>query len=128
VTASADASRGFDEVASLIDTVSGREDEIRNALREQAEGSKQVLEAIGSMNGVTGRVKEGAREMGESAVSLAEGMRRLGELSSRVRAEMRRITGDVDRIGATFADVVAMVEANTGAIGRVTGQIGRFKA
>ncbi len=128
VTASADASRGFDEVASLIDTVSGREDEIRNALREQAEGSKQVLEAIGSMNGVTGRVKEGAREMGESAVSLAEGMRRLSELSSRVRAEMRRITGDVDRIGATFADVVAMVEANTGAIGRVTGQIGRFKA
>jgi methyl-accepting chemotaxis protein len=127
VVAAGDASRGFDEVSSRIDIVNSFQDEIRNALREQSEGSKQVLDGITTINGVTETVKSGAREMTDSASSLVDGMRRLNHLSSLVKTEMQRISTDVKRISAAFADVTTMVETNQGAIDRVSTRIQRFK-
>lgn len=128
VSAADGASKGFDDVSSLIETVNRFQDEIRNAMHEQSAGSKQVLEAITAMNGVTETVKVGAAEMSESATSLVDGMRRLNELSDLVRGEMRRITGDVEQIGSTFSDIVAMITSNIESIGRVNRQMDRFRS
>lgn len=127
VAASAGAAKGFDDVATLIDTVNRYEDEIRNAMREQADGSKQVLEGISAMNGVTQTVKTGAGEMTSSVAELVSGMQRLTELSASVRSEMGRISSDVEQISKAFNDVVSMIELNSSAIGRVTSQVGRFR-
>ncbi len=126
VLAAGGAAEGFAEVSKRIEAVSSHQEEIRNALREQAEGSKQVLDAIGTINGVTETVKDGAREMTDGAKSLMEGMRKLNELSARVREEMRIIASDVESIGASFTDVLALVGANDGAIERVNSRVRRF--
>ncbi len=126
VSASAEADRGFDEVSRRIETVYNYQEEIRTALNEQNSGSKQVLDGIMNINGVTANVKQGAEEMSRNALSLVEGMRRLNELSAKVRDEMTRINADMDSMGTLFGDVVKLVGSNAGAIGSVNGHIGRF--
>ncbi|OHD19755.1 MAG: hypothetical protein A2Y38_12050 [Spirochaetes bacterium GWB1_59_5] len=122
-----EASTGFDEVSTRIQAVSQHQDEIRNALLEQADGSKLVLEALAAMHEVTGIVEVGAREMTDNAKALIAGMRRLNELSTRIKNETRHIGDDAKRMGNSFEAVSDTVNTNVGAIARVTGQIGRFK-
>jgi methyl-accepting chemotaxis protein len=127
VAAAVEAERGFDNVTALIGTVTRFENEIRNAMREQNQGSTQVLEAITSLNGVTETVKTGAMRMTEGTEGLVLGMQNLSRLSVLVSAEMRRIDGDVKQIRTAFLNITALIKANAGAVDRVNGQIAKFK-
>ncbi|MCL2213893.1 MAG: methyl-accepting chemotaxis protein [Treponema sp.] len=52
-----DALQKFEAIDNLIKTVSEQEENTRNAMEEQSQGSKQVLEAVGSLNDITQHVK-----------------------------------------------------------------------
>ncbi|MCL2230625.1 MAG: methyl-accepting chemotaxis protein, partial [Treponema sp.] len=53
----------FETIDSHIKTVADQEENIRNAMEEQSQGSKQILEAIGNLNEITRDVKQGSGEM-----------------------------------------------------------------
>jgi methyl-accepting chemotaxis protein len=127
VASASGAAQGFDEVAALIETVSRFESEIRGALQEQSAGSRQVLEALASMNGVTETVRGGARAMGAGAERLIAGMAELRGQASRTREETRLILADMAELDAAFARVGDMVRENAGAVGRVAAQLRRFR-
>ena len=57
----------FDAIGDGVKTVSTQEDNILNAMEEQGQGSKQILQAIGKVNEVTHQVKEAARHMVETS-------------------------------------------------------------
>lgn len=118
----------FQEVMNRIDSVNRHQEEIRNALREQTEGSRQVFEGIKTINDVTESVKEGARSMNDGASALVAGMMRLNEISDTVRADMKAISTDMGRIAVVFDGIMEVVATNRGAIDRVGEQVGRFTA
>ncbi len=127
VTASAEAEQGFAEVSDLIDTVTRYEDEIRNAMREQSEGSRQIMEALTAMNGVTADVNTGAAEMSGRAREIVGSMQRLNELSQRMSIEMETIDQDSRTIRETFQEILIMIESNSHSIAAVNAQVQRFK-
>ncbi|HET7838313.1 MAG TPA: methyl-accepting chemotaxis protein, partial [Rectinemataceae bacterium] len=127
VSSAQGASRGFDEVEGLIVTVSQFQEGIKTALQEQSTGSMEILEVLGSMNGVTQSVRGGAGEMTQGAREVTAGMERLAELAVRTREEMRRITSDMGRMAESFRGMAAMIEENSGAAKEVGAQIGRFR-
>jgi iron only hydrogenase large subunit-like protein len=53
----------FNIIETEIETVSSQENAIRNAMEEQAKGSKQVLEATGQLIEISQKVKSGSQEM-----------------------------------------------------------------
>jgi len=57
----------FDAIGDGVKTVVGQENTILQAMEEQGEGSKQILQSIGTVNEVTHQVKEAARRMVETS-------------------------------------------------------------
>ncbi|MCL2442598.1 MAG: methyl-accepting chemotaxis protein, partial [Treponema sp.] len=53
----------FELIDSSVKTVADQEDNIRNAMEEQGQGSHQVLDAITDVNNITQQVKDGSEEM-----------------------------------------------------------------
>ena len=57
----------FNAIESGVKTVARQEDLIVNAMEEQGQGSKQILQAISTVNEVTHQVKDAARRMVETS-------------------------------------------------------------
>jgi methyl-accepting chemotaxis protein len=55
----------FEAIDSGVKTVSEQEENIRNAMEEQGEGSKQILEAVIQLNDITSKVKDVSMAMRE---------------------------------------------------------------
>ena len=67
ITKSTDVVLGkFDAIENGVKTVAEQEGSILNAMEEQGQGSKQILQAVGNVNEVTNKVKETARRMAET--------------------------------------------------------------
>jgi len=67
ITASTDVVLGkFDAIGTGVKTVAEQENNILHTMKEQGEGSKKILKAIGAVNEVTHQVKEAARRLVET--------------------------------------------------------------
>ncbi|MCL2591996.1 MAG: PAS domain-containing methyl-accepting chemotaxis protein [Defluviitaleaceae bacterium] len=53
----------FEAIGSAVKTVAGQENNILNAMKEQGQGSKQILEAIGEVNEITYLVKGSSHQL-----------------------------------------------------------------
>ena len=68
ITRSTDVVLGkFDAIGTGVKTVAVQEDSILSAMEEQGHGSKQILQAVGTVNEVTHKVKEAARRLVETS-------------------------------------------------------------
>jgi len=68
ITKSTDAVLGkFNAIEDGVKTVAVQEDTILHAMEEQGQGSKQILDAVGTVNEVTHKVKEAARRLVETS-------------------------------------------------------------
>jgi methyl-accepting chemotaxis protein len=57
----------FGAIDGAVRTVAEQEENIRNAMEEQSQGSRQILEAIGQLGEITRQVKNGSLEMLEGS-------------------------------------------------------------
>ena len=68
ITKSTDVVLGkFDAIGDGVKTVTIQEENILHAMKEQGEGSKQILKAVGNVNEITHQVREAARRLVESS-------------------------------------------------------------
>jgi len=68
ITKSTDTVLGkFNAIEDGVKTVAVQEDTILHAMEEQGQGSKQILDAVGTVNEVTHKVKEAARRLVETS-------------------------------------------------------------
>jgi methyl-accepting chemotaxis protein len=97
----------FEAIDNGVRTVSDQSENIRNAMEEQSEGSKQILEAISQLNEVTQLVKSGTEEM-------LEGSRQVIQESKNLELATQEITNGMNEM-ATGADQinVAVERVNT---------------
>jgi len=65
--------RKFDAIDEGVKIVAGQENNILNAMEEQGQGSRQILQAMGQLKDITQKVKEEACQMVESSKKALSG-------------------------------------------------------
>jgi methyl-accepting chemotaxis protein len=127
VTASKESEQAFSLVAGKIADTDPVVRRVNEAMIEQGEGSKQVLEALREMNDVTSQVKSGSSEMSEGNQAVLAEMARLRDAASAVQELLDAMTGSARAIGTNVQTVSSMAGGTRDTIQRMEAAIGRFK-
>ena len=126
VSSSDDAERSFTTVLDLIESLSTLEREIKQAMTEQSEGSKQVLEALNMINEITQRVRDGSSEMNVGSKAIGLEMRNLLDGSEELKGAMAEISLGTEGIKSAVLRVSEASARNAELIDAVTAKVGRF--
>ena len=117
----------FNAIYDLAQTVMHQEDVIMNAMNEQAEGNKQVLDAIKNINTSSSGVKKGSVEMVEGSEQIKKEMENLSDVTKNINAEMLDMAESVQGISAAISKVSESSETNQKQMMILAEQIGTFK-
>jgi len=127
VSSSNDAEIAFEDVLSLIRTITPLEEEIKSSMREQRSGSEQVLEALGGINVITSEVRSGASEMNNGAKHILVEMKNLLQISQEIHHSMDEISAGTQDINQAVNQISGLSATNKESIQKVTSEIARFK-
>ena len=127
VGSSADAAKSFAETVAAIARTNDLSTEVRRAMAEQDEGSRQILQALGEINAATAAVKSSSLEMSSSGAGDLAEMRRQEDASRRVQAIMDGLETEASAIGDAAAQALRTAERTEDGIGLLRTELGRFK-
>ena len=117
----------FGTIEKEVKTVSDQETQIRNAMEEQGDGSRQILEAITQLNSVTGLVKGASADMTTETNEALKESGNLKQITSEVAGSMDDMTGSVEQISNAVFRVKEISKENKESINELSGEIGKFK-
>jgi methyl-accepting chemotaxis protein len=117
----------FSDIHTGVQTVSRQEDHIRTAMEEQGEGSKLILEAVGSLNEVTGRVRQGSAEMMTGSREVINESRNLERITAEITNGMNEMAAGADQINAAAVRVNEISAENREKIKILRKEISKFK-
>jgi methyl-accepting chemotaxis protein len=117
----------FEAIDSGVRTVSDQEENIRHAMEEQGEGSKQLLQSAGGLNEITQQVKTGSVEMIEGSKEVMHESRNLEKVTQEITGGMNEMASGADQINAAVHNVNEMTIKNREAIDSLIQEASRFK-
>ncbi|MBO7637435.1 MAG: hypothetical protein J6S91_00505, partial [Treponema sp.] len=117
----------FDVIYSLTQTVRAQELVVKDAMEEQNEGNKQVLEAMRSISNSTMTVKDNSAEMLEGADQVAEEMKILAETSRRITESMQAMNMSIGEISSSVQEVQTSSRQNQNDTETLAKKLGAFK-
>ncbi|MDR2181757.1 MAG: bacteriohemerythrin [Treponema sp.] len=117
----------FQAIDSEVRVVSGQETAIRNAMEEQSTGSRQILEAIASLQEITREVRRGADEMFQGSGKVIGEGRQLELLTRGIAGGVSEIAAGADSINAAIEQVTAMSLETRKSIGALAVEMTKFK-
>jgi len=117
----------FEAIDSGVKIVADQEGNIRNAMEEQGEGSKQILEAIGNLNDITQQVKSGSMEMLDGSREVIQESKNLEVLSQEITGGMNEMAVGADQINAAVIQVNEISAKNKENIDLLVKDVSRFK-
>jgi methyl-accepting chemotaxis protein len=117
----------FEAIDSGVKTVSDQEEHIRNAMEEQGEGSKQILEAIGKLNNITGQVKAGSVEMLKGSKEVIDESKNLALVTQEITGGMNEMAAGADQINAAVHKVHEISAVNQESVNVLVNEVSRFK-
>jgi methyl-accepting chemotaxis protein len=126
-TTSTEAEAAFILVMEHLATVGDFEREIRQAMDEQSEGSKQVLQAIGEINSVTVNVRNGSNEIMEGSQSIGGEMQNIAAASEDLRVGVGDIESAASVIQSAGDQVKELAKRNDLAIRSLAAIVSRFR-
>jgi len=127
VDASAKADDAFGLVAINIKEANGLIQEIRMAMKEQTEGSQQVLEALDDIQNITVQIRDGSLEMNQGATMILKEMARLEGISLKVQKSTQDIARSSETIGQTIDEIMNVTEKNSEVVRTLNEITGKFK-
>jgi len=127
VGASAKADDAFGIVATNIKNANGLIQEIRMAMKEQTEGSQQVLEALDEIQNITVQIRDGSLEMNQGATMILKEMARLEGISLKVQKSTQDIARSSETIGQTIDEIMNVTEKNSEVVKTLNDITGKFK-
>ncbi len=127
VEASAVADNAFTSVTKQIKEATGLVQEIRMAMTEQTEGSRQVLEALDEIQNITVQIRDGSLEMNQGANMILKEMTRLEENSLKVQRSTQDIARSSDAISDAIGEIATLTEKNSAGVRELTSVTDRFK-
>ena len=108
----AEVQQQFDVIYELAQTVRSQELVVKNAMEEQNEGNKQVLEAMRSINDSTSSVRDSSGEMLVGADQVVKEMEVLAEVTRRITDSMQSMSESVEGITSAVKLVSDSSSAN----------------
>jgi methyl-accepting chemotaxis protein len=118
---------GFEAIDHGVKIVADQEGNIRNAMEEQGEGSKQILGAIGRLNEITQQVKGGSTEMLEGSKEVIQESRNLEKVTQEITGSMNEMVIGTDEINVAVHHVNEISSKNRENIDLLAQEISRFK-
>jgi methyl-accepting chemotaxis protein len=127
VVSSHSSAEAFGIVSRSIEETGDLVREIGRAMTEQREGSRQILEALRDMNGVTAEVRSGAREMTTGNALVLDSMKRLAEVAQTIAGSMDEMAAGAGQINKAAQAVSDLAHGTQDNIQEMEAAIGRFK-
>jgi methyl-accepting chemotaxis protein len=117
----------FEAIDGGVRTVADQEENIRNAMEEQGEGSKQILEAIGKLNDITQMVKGGSTEMLEGSREVIQESKNLEIVTQEITNGMNEMATGADQINIAVSQVNTISGDNKANIDILVKEVSKFK-
>ncbi|MDR0323007.1 MAG: methyl-accepting chemotaxis protein [Treponema sp.] len=117
----------FEAIDSGVKTVSDQENEIRGAMEEQNEGSKQILEAVSRLNKITGQVKTTSLEMFDSSNNVIHESSNLEKITHELSNGMNEMAIGANQINIAVNMAKDISQKNRENISLLVKEVSRFK-
>jgi methyl-accepting chemotaxis protein len=117
----------FESIDSSVQTVSGQEANIRAAMEEQGQGSKQILDAIANLNELTRNVKQSSMEMMEGSEQVIKESKNLELVTQEITQGMNDMAAETGQINAAVARVNQISSQNKEYINTLAVEVSKFK-
>ena len=117
----------FNAIFSLAEQVKEMSASLTEAMREQENGSKEVLTAIKSINTVTIEVQAGSEEMLKGGEGVAEKMQKLDSLTRVITESMNEMASGAVQINNAVQEVNEITQKNKQSIEALAAEVGKFK-
>jgi methyl-accepting chemotaxis protein len=117
----------FGAIDTSVNTVAQQEENIRNAMEEQGEGSKQILNSIGGLNEITGQVKSSSQEMLEGAKQVITESHNLEKQTQEITSGMNEMASGANEINTAVHQVNDISGRNREGIDTLMKEVSRFK-
>ena len=117
----------FEAIDSSVNTVAEQESNIRNAMEEQGQGSKQILEGIEQVTEITRNVKSGSNEMLEGAQQVIAESQNLEKVTQEITSGMNEMAQGADQINIAVNQVNDLTSKNRDGIDNLMKEVSRFK-
>ena len=128
ITASTDnVLKRFEAIDTSVKTVADQEDNIRNAMEEQGQGSKQVLNSATSLNELTQMVKSGSEEMLEGSKEVMNESRNLERMTQEITSGVNEMASGAEQVNVAVHNVNEISAKNHESIENLIQEVARFK-
>jgi len=117
----------FEAIDGGVKTVSQQEENIRNAMEEQGQGSKQLLQSAGGLKEITLQVKTGSEEMLDGSQEVMKESQNLEKVTQEITGGMNEMASGADQINVAVHNVNEMTTKNREAINDLLTEVSRFK-
>ena len=127
VTSSDLSDRAFSAVAEKLQGTSNLVHQIKLAMEEQSEGSKQIGEALSYMNDATGQVRAASDGVDTARKGIIEDVTALSQSSDTVKDLVGHMAEEVKNIEEDDDNLMNISTSMNGTINRIGSQIDQFK-
>jgi methyl-accepting chemotaxis protein len=107
--------------------VSEQEEHIRNAMEEQGQGSRQILDAISRLNELTQMVKGGSLEMLEGSREVIRESKNLDMVTQEISNGMNEMASGADQINVAVTRINTISGSNKENIDVLVREVSKFK-
>jgi methyl-accepting chemotaxis protein len=117
----------FEAIDLGVKTVSDQEEQIRGAMEEQTEGSKQIMEALAQLNNITRQVKEGSLEMLEGSKEVIQESTNLEKVTQEISSSVNEMAAGAEQVNAAINEANTITGRNKENIDVLVREVSRFK-
>ena len=117
----------FEAIDSGVKTVSMQEENVRNAMEEQGQGSKQLLQSAGGLKEITLQVKTGSEEMLNGSQEVMHESQNLERVTQEITGGMNEMASGAEQVNVAVHNVNEMTLKNREAIDSLIKEVSRFK-
>jgi methyl-accepting chemotaxis protein len=117
----------FEAIDSGVKTVALQEENIRNAMEEQGEGSKQVLGGVSNVNEITRQVMGSSEEMLDGSKEVMKESQNLEKVTQEITGGMNEMASGADQVNTAVNHVNEISAKNREAIDILMKEVSRFK-
>ncbi|WP_428770811.1 methyl-accepting chemotaxis protein [Treponema sp. HNW] len=121
------AEEKFNTIFGLSEQVKNMSQSLMDAMREQENGSREVLTAIRDINTVTHQVNDGSAEMLKGGENVAQEMQKLDELTRVISDSMNEMASGVVQIRNAVTEVNEITQKNKTNIENLSNEVNKFK-
>ena len=117
----------FNIIFNLAEQVKNMSNKLTEAMREQENGSHEVLTAIRDINNITVEVNEGAAEMLRGGEQVAQEMTKLDDLTKIITGNMNEMASGSVQITNAVQDVNEITQKNKQSIESLAAEVKKLK-